>query len=78
MALTRESLREFLGGKTRANFDQVGDDDELFSSGLIDSFVMVDLMSLLEKQTGARIAPEDLMSLDTVQQILDFSASKQR
>ncbi len=77
MALTRESLREFLGSKTRADIDKVGDDDELFSSGLIDSFVMVDLMRLLEKETKARIAPEDLMNLDTMTQILEFSASKQ-
>lgn len=78
MALTRESLREFLGKKTRVNLDKVGDDEDLFSSGLIDSFVMVDLMRLLEKQTGARIAPDDLMKLDTIQQILDFSAAKTR
>jgi len=77
MALTRETLREFLGSKTRADIDKVGDDHELFTSGLVDSFVMVDLMRLLEKETKARIAPEDLMNLDTIAQILEFSAAKQ-
>lgn len=78
MALTAESLREFLGSKTRTNMDEVGDDAALFSSGLIDSFVMIDLMNLLQKQTGARIAPDELMNLDSIRQILEFSASKQR
>ena len=78
MALTRESLLEFLGKKTRAKLDKVGDDDALFSSGIIDSFVMIDLMNMLQKQTGARIAPDELMNLDTIRQILEFSASKQR
>lgn len=78
MALTKESLREFLGSKTRADIDKVGDDAALFSSGLIDSFVMIDLMNMLQKQTGARIAPDELMQLDSIQQILDFSATKQR
>ncbi|MEM9462543.1 MAG: acyl carrier protein [Myxococcota bacterium] len=78
MALTAESLREFLGSKTRADLDKVSDDAALFSSGLIDSFVMIDLMNLLQKQTGARIAPDELMNLDSIRQILEFSAQKQR
>ncbi len=78
MALTKDALREFLDSKTRADMKSIGDDAQLFSSGLVDSFVMFDLMRLLEKQTGARIAPEDLETLDTIQQIMDFAASKQR
>jgi acyl carrier protein len=78
MALTSESLREFLGSKTRANLEKVDDDAALFTSGLIDSFVMIDLMTLIQKQTGARIAPDELVTLDTIRLILEFSASKQR
>ncbi|MCA9705683.1 MAG: acyl carrier protein [Myxococcales bacterium] len=78
MALTRESLLEFLGGKTRADLGALDDDAALFSSGLIDSFVMIDLMNMLQKQTGARIAPDELMTLDSIRQILDFAASKAR
>lgn len=76
MELTAAAVREFLGKKTRVDLAKVGDDDPLFSSALIDSFVMIDLMGFLEKQTGARLAPEDLQALDSVRAILEFAASK--
>ncbi len=78
MAVTPQSVREFLASKTRYALDEVGDDAPLFSSGVIDSFVMIDLMTFLERQTGARLAPEDLMELDSVQSIVAFVATRQR
>ncbi|MEM7151472.1 MAG: phosphopantetheine-binding protein [Myxococcota bacterium] len=78
MTLTREVLREFLATKTRANFDNVGDDDELFSTGLIDSFAMVELLGFLEQHTGSRLGPEDIDidNLDSVNRILAFGAAQ--
>lgn len=74
MALTRQALREYLATKTRANLEKVGDDDELFSNGLIDSFAMVDLLTFLAEHTGSRLGPEDidLDNLDSVGRILKF------
>lgn len=78
MTLNREVLREWLASKTRVNFDTVGDDDELFSSGIIDSFAMVELLSFLEKHTGSRLGPEDIDidNLDSVNRILAFGAAQ--
>ncbi|MCX4243425.1 acyl carrier protein [Paraliomyxa miuraensis] len=78
MELTSTSVREFLGKKTRADLTKVSDDDKLFSSGIIDSFVMIDLLGFLEKHTGARVAPEDLQAIDSVRSILELAASKSK
>src|SRR5690606_28490559 len=78
MALTAQQVREFLGSRTRADLSRLGDDAPLFSSAIIDSFVMIDLMGFLEKQTGARLAPEDLEALDSVQSILAFAEQKSK
>ncbi len=77
MALTRESLREYLSTKTRRDLSKVDDDAELFSSGLIDSFAMVDLLVFLEKSAGTKLGPEDinLDNLDSVNRILGFAAA---
>ncbi len=76
MALTRDALREYLSTKTRADLTTVADEDPLFSSGIVDSFAMVDLLVFLEKHTGRRMGGEDidLDNLDSVRRILDFAA----
>jgi acyl carrier protein len=50
----------------------------LFSSNMLDSFSMVDLIMFLEKSTGMRLNPADvtLDNLDSIERILDF-VSKQ-
>lgn len=80
MAVTREELLKYLGKKTRADLSKISDDAELFSSGMIDSFAMVDLLTWLEKKTGARVNPADLSmdNLDSVARILAFAAANQR
>lgn len=80
VALTREHLLEFLSSKTRADLSRVEDDTPLFSTGTVDSFAMVDLMFWLEKQTKARIGPDDVSidNFDTVSRILAFVESRKR
>ena len=55
MALTKPELLAYLEGHARDDLSEVDEDTELFSSGLIDSFAMVDLLLFLEKHTGAKI-----------------------
>ncbi len=78
MAVEREKLLEFLRSKTRADLSNVQDDTELFSTGLVDSFAMIDLLFWLEQQTGARMGPEDVSidNLDTIARILAFTTSR--
>ena len=78
MAVDREKILEFLRSKTRADLSKVEDETELFSTGLVDSFAMIDLLFWLEQQTGARVGPEDVSidNLDTITRIVEFAASR--
>ena len=80
MAVTREELLKYLGKKTRADLTKIGDDVELFSTGTIDSFAMIDLMQWLQKQTKSRFAGDDmnLENFDTIGRIMKFVEKKQR
>ena len=74
MSLTRDALLTFLEEKLGLPTGDVGDSDPLFSSGLLDSFVMVDLIVFLEAEGNVALDPLDITldNLDTVDSILTF------
>jgi len=78
MTLTRDALIQYLEEKARVDLGGVDDETELFSSGLVDSFAMVDLLVFLEKHTGTKMGPEDitLENLDSVGRILAFASEQ--
>ena len=78
MSLTRDALVEYLAEEAGADMDDVQDATPLFSSGLVDSFAMVDLLMFLEKHTGTKLGPEDidLENLDSLERILAFAAAR--
>jgi acyl carrier protein len=51
-------------------------DTPLFSSGIIDSFALVDLIIFLEEQCSFRISAMDvnLDNMDTIKRMLDFTS----
>ena len=80
MSLSREALVTYLESEMQVDLDEIDDTTELFSSGLVDSFAMVDLLVFLEKHTGTKMGPEDISldNLDSVQRILDFAATRDK
>ena len=52
----------------------------LFSSGIVDSFTPITLMTFLESQCGFRIGPMEvtLDNVDYVERILQFAERKQQ
>lgn len=78
MALDRDQLVQYLESDLRVDMSKVEDTTPLFSSGMVDSFAIVELMLFLEQATGAKLNPEDvtLDNLDTIQLILDFAAAR--
>lgn len=78
MAVTKEALLDYFEKKARVDVSKLQDDTALFSTGLVDSFAMVDLLMFLEKNTGARLGPEDinLDNLDSIEKIMGFAASR--
>lgn len=71
------AIREIICKQFQLSPDEVLDDTELFSSGLLDSFHLVELISVLEKASGRRIKPGEinLENLDTPERISRFLAS---
>ncbi|MGH9442142.1 MAG: acyl carrier protein [Thermoanaerobaculia bacterium] len=59
---------------------RVEDDEPLVSSGIVDSFGLVDLSLFAENEFGARIDASDLGAgrADTVREILDLIVSRTR
>jgi len=54
----REAVRSFINNSV--NIDALGDDENLFESGLINSLFAVQLMTFLERTFGIEIGMDDL------------------
>jgi acyl carrier protein len=67
-AFLHARFRSALAGRT------IGDDDALFSSGIIDSFGVLELIAFLEDTFGVTIdtARHDLREFDTVAKIREL------
>ncbi len=78
MAVTSESLRNFFRKKMGVDTTGVADDTPLFSTSLIDSFGMVELITFLEAEAGIRINPMDVTmeNIDSISCILGFVRDK--
>lgn len=66
---------QFLG---RAGVDQVGDDDPLLDSGIIDSMGIVRLVSLLEAEFDIEVEDDEILPehFETMASITDFVTTK--
>jgi len=79
MAITRESLIHYLETKQGIDPSQIeSNDTELFSSGLLDSFSMVDLILFIETEGKLKMNTSDvnLDNLDTLGRILAYAATQ--
>ncbi len=78
--MTRTSLIDFMTDRMGLDPEGVDDDTPLFSSGLLDSFSMVDLIMHVEEHTGRRMSAGEvsLDNLDTVRGILGYVARETR
>lgn len=74
MALSSADIRSFLASDLGVDVAVVRDDSPLFSSGLIDSFSLVSLLSFIEDRAGIQIDAGDvnLDNLDSIDQILGY------
>jgi acyl carrier protein len=75
MTLTYADLARFIEDELAVDAE-LGEGTLLFSSGLIDSFSLVSLMSFIEEEGGVRIAPSDvkLENFDSIERILAYLA----
>ncbi len=77
MAELREKLREFSCEKTWVEQDELQDDAPLFSSGIIDSLDLLDLVVLVESEINTKVTPGQLTldNFDSIDKIIGFSQS---
>lgn len=79
MTISITVLNEYLQKQIHPS-DQVSfqSNTSLFSSGLLDSFHLVELVSYIESEAGIKIKPMEvnLHNLDSIDQILDFVKRK--
>lgn len=80
MALTKEMLFDWLVENVYAERDELTDDSPLYSSGLLDSFSLMDLVVFIEKNASIKIGPADLTldNMDTAGRILKFVDKKNK
>ncbi len=76
MATSRTEIEDFLAGSLNVDRSAVSTEN-LFSSGLLDSLAMLQLIGFLEKSAGIRIRAEDvtLENFDTVAGIMRYLES---
>lgn len=76
MPVDRSSIRTFLQTELGVDTAGIEDDTPLFSSGLIDSFSLVSLLTFLEENAQFRVDPGDvnLENLDSIERILAYVA----
>ena len=74
MTITHDELKSCLIKEFNLERVEITEDTPLFSSNLLDSFSMVDLVRIVEEMTGSRIRPTDLTleNFDSISRILIF------
>ena len=72
--MNSDSLKQYLAERMGLDKASLEDETPLFSSNLLDSFSMVDLIMFIEKESGVSLNPTDvsLNNLDSIERILRF------
>ena len=78
MALNRESLIQYMHERFGVDPADVTDATPLFSSSLLDSFSIVEMMMFIETEAGIRMDAWDvtLDNLDSIERILAYVQHK--
>ena len=78
MTVTRQLLLEQLENRFGLDASGIEDTTLLFSSGLLDSFSVAELLMLIEEQGGFRVEPTEITldNLDSIERILAFAGRK--
>ncbi len=78
MEFSKQNLLDYLSGPLNVDIGGLDENSLLFSSGLVDSFSMIDLITYLESTVSIRIEPADITldNFDTLGRILEFLSSR--
>lgn len=75
--MDRQGLLQFLDRRLGVDPAEIADDTPLFTSGILDSFSMVDLILFVEQSTGTRMSAGEVRmdNLDSVARVLAYARS---
>jgi acyl carrier protein len=78
MTINKTNLLAFMEEKLGVETTEVDGDTPLFSSGIIDSAGMVELIVFVESTAGVKFTPDDITldHLDSIDRILSFVADR--
>ena len=74
MSIKEEEIQQFLIDELNLDASDIDKEYMLFSTGILDSFSMISLISFLEKKFVIRIKPTEftLENFDSIGRMLDF------
>jgi acyl carrier protein len=77
-AALKDRILGFFRTKMGVDTAAISDQSPLFSTGLVDSFGMVELITFLEAEAGIRVNPMDVTmeNIDSIERILGFVREK--
>ena len=78
MTLASENIRTYLADRLGVDLTDVNDQSPLFSSNLVDSFSLVELITFIEAQGGIKVDAWDvtLDNFDSIDRILSYVRGK--
>lgn len=76
--IAENEIKNFLEDELAVDVDSLDIDSPLFSSGIVDSFALVALMTFLEDEGDIRVSPSEvnLDNMDSISRILRYLESK--
>lgn len=76
--IDENEIKNFLEEDLAVDTENLHIDAPLFSSGIVDSFALVALMTFLEDEGNIRVSPSEvnLDNMDSISRILSYLASK--
>ncbi|WCR09515.1 acyl carrier protein [Paracoccus stylophorae] len=74
MSLTADDLIRFIRDELNIE-DEIDPETELFSTGILDSVAMMNIIGFVEEKTGIEVRPADvtLENFDTCQRIVEYA-----
>ena len=76
--IAENEIKEFLEDELAVDVANLNANSPLFSSGVVDSFALVALMTFLEDEGDIRVSPSEvnLDNMDSISRILSYLQSK--
>lgn len=78
MSLAPDEITKYLAENLNVDVSAIEPETELFSSGLVDSFAMIDLISFVELQCSIRLKPTEITldNFDSIERITSFLTNR--